>query len=68
MISGILTALLLAVFVGISLWAWSARSRVRFAEAEQLPLRDETLPPVPSPANAGRSGTGQCCGRAGDEP
>ena len=44
MISGIVTAILLASFVGIGAWAWSARQRERFEEAARLPLDDE-LPP-----------------------
>jgi cytochrome c oxidase cbb3-type subunit 4 len=41
MISGIVTAILLASFLGITAWAWSARQRARFDEASSLPLRDE---------------------------
>lgn len=40
MISGIVTALLLATFIGISVWAWSGRNRQRFHDAAQLPLQD----------------------------
>ena len=41
MISGVLTAVLLVAFLGIAAWAWSARTRARFDDAAQLPLRDE---------------------------
>lgn len=41
MISGIVTGVLLLAFLGITAWAWSARTQPRFREAEQLPLRDE---------------------------
>lgn len=41
MISGIVTGILLLAFLGITAWAWSARTQPRFREAEQLPLRDE---------------------------
>ena len=41
MISGIITAILLAAFIGISIWAYSSRQRERFAEAARLPLDDE---------------------------
>jgi cytochrome c oxidase cbb3-type subunit 4 len=41
MISGILAGVLLAAFLGIAAWAWSARAQPRFDDAAQLPLRDE---------------------------
>lgn len=44
MISGIVTALLLASFVGITVWAYSARNRARFEDASRLPLSDEPAP------------------------
>jgi cytochrome c oxidase cbb3-type subunit 4 len=51
MISGILAGVLLAAFLGIAAWAWSARAQPRFDDAAQLPLRDE-------PAEG-------CCGQRG---
>lgn len=44
MISGIVTALLLASFAGITVWAYSARNRTRFEDASRLPLSDEPAP------------------------
>jgi cytochrome c oxidase cbb3-type subunit 4 len=41
MISGIVTAILLASFLGITAWAWSSRQHARFDDASKLPLRDE---------------------------
>ncbi len=38
MVSGIVTAVLLVVFVGGWLWAWSPRRRADFEEAARLPL------------------------------
>ena len=52
MISGIITGVLLASFLGITVWAYSARQRERFDDAAQLPLRDE--PPAPPACCAGR--------------
>ena len=40
MIIGILTALLLAMYLGIVVWAYSSRRRSDFAAAAQLPLAD----------------------------
>ena len=40
MVSGIVTATLLVVFVGGWLWAWSPRRRGDFEEAARLPLDD----------------------------
>lgn len=45
MIGGIVTAILLVVFLAIAAWAWSARNRERFDAAARLPLADETTPP-----------------------
>lgn len=56
MISGIVTGILLASFLGIAAWAWSGRQRARFDEAAQLPLRDE--PPAAPHA---------CCGHCGGQ-
>jgi len=47
MISGIVTGILLASFIGIAAWAWSSRQRARFDDAARLPF-DE-------PAGAGRT-------------
>lgn len=35
------TVLLLIVFVGIVLWAWSGRQKRRFEQAARLPFADE---------------------------
>ncbi|MBS0516378.1 MAG: CcoQ/FixQ family Cbb3-type cytochrome c oxidase assembly chaperone [Proteobacteria bacterium] len=40
MITGIFTAVLLAMFLGIVAWAWSGRRRADFAAAAQLPFAD----------------------------
>lgn len=41
MVSGIVTATLLVVFVAGWAWAWSPRRRKEFDEAAMLPLNDE---------------------------
>jgi cytochrome c oxidase cbb3-type subunit 4 len=41
MVSGIVTALLLLVFLGAWAWAWSPRRRKDFEEAARLPLDDD---------------------------
>ncbi|MEQ1438758.1 cbb3-type cytochrome c oxidase subunit 3 [Fontimonas sp. SYSU GA230001] len=41
MSSGLITAVLLVAFLGITAWAWSSRNRERFRDAAQLPLNDE---------------------------
>jgi len=58
MISGIVTGVLLASFLGITVWAWSSRQRERFDDAAQLPLRDE--PPAP-PCCAGQKARPSDC-------
>ena len=47
MISGIVTAVLMILFLGVCVWAYSAKNRPRFEAAAQLPLNDE---PVAAPA------------------
>ena len=37
------TAVLFVIFIGIVIWAWSAKRKKRFDEAARLPLRDEDI-------------------------
>jgi cytochrome c oxidase cbb3-type subunit 4 len=39
--SGVVTAILLAVFLGGVAWAWSGRRRDEFERAARLPLEDD---------------------------
>lgn len=45
MLSGIMTGLLMLIFLGIVVWAYSGRRRRDFEQAARLPLDDE--PPQP---------------------
>lgn len=38
---GVITAVLLAAFVGVVVWAYSAKRRRAFDEAARLPLQDD---------------------------
>ena len=38
--NGIMTAILLVLFIGIWLWAWSSRNKQAFDELSKLPLED----------------------------
>lgn len=40
-LSGIVTTLLLIIFVGIAIWAYSSKRKKDFNEAARLPLEDE---------------------------
>ncbi|KAF1700435.1 cbb3-type cytochrome oxidase subunit 3 [Pseudoxanthomonas suwonensis] len=42
MISGIVTALLLVLFIGGWIWAWSPARRTEFEEAAHLPLEEDS--------------------------
>jgi cytochrome c oxidase cbb3-type subunit 4 len=42
-LSGVLTALLILIFIGIVVWAWSERSARTFEEAARLPLETDEL-------------------------
>ena len=46
------TVISFVIFMAIMMWAWSADSRTRFAEAEQLPFNEEAEEDVPQPAQA----------------
>jgi cytochrome c oxidase cbb3-type subunit 4 len=39
--SGVITAVLLVVFLGAAAWAWSGRRRGEFEQAARLPLEDD---------------------------
>ena len=49
MITGILTAILLVMYLGIVVWAYSGRRRSDFAAAAQLPLADGAVDNNPEP-------------------
>jgi cytochrome c oxidase cbb3-type subunit 4 len=41
---GIVTALLMASFIGVVIWSWSGARRARFEAAARLPLEEEHGP------------------------
>lgn len=41
MVSGLMTVVLFASFIGIFVWAWSDSRRERFADAARLPLIED---------------------------
>jgi cytochrome c oxidase cbb3-type subunit IV len=43
-LSGFMTAVLMLVFIGIVVWAWSNRRRAAFDAAAQLPLEEDPAP------------------------
>lgn len=47
MIMGIITALLIVLFLGIVAWAYSARRAIDFNDAANLPLRDDRSEAAP---------------------
>ena len=50
-LSGILTGVLIVLFIGIVVWAWSAARRPAFDAAARLPLEEDR------PAGGGREDT-----------
>jgi cytochrome c oxidase cbb3-type subunit 4 len=40
-VMGVITAVLLVVFIGVVVWAYSAKRRRAFDEAARLPLQDD---------------------------
>ncbi len=43
-LSGVMTAVLMLVFSGIVVWAWSGRRRQGFDAAARLPLEEDAAP------------------------
>lgn len=43
---GLLTAVLLLLFIGLLVWSFSRKRGRDFAEAERLPLEDDERPPA----------------------
>ena len=39
--SGVMTVVMLVVFVGIMVWAWSGKRRAAFDAAARVPLEDD---------------------------
>ena len=44
LVRGVITALSLAAFIGICVWAWSSRRKAAFDEAASLPFADDEPP------------------------
>ncbi len=40
-LSGLFTAFLIVLFIGLFRWAWSDAARARFSAAESLPLEED---------------------------
>ena len=40
---GVLTALALAAFIGVCIWAWSSKRKSGFDEAANLPFADDDI-------------------------
>jgi cytochrome c oxidase cbb3-type subunit 4 len=45
-IRGLLTALLLILFLGIVIWSFSRKRKGEFERAAKLPLEDDSKPPA----------------------
>lgn len=41
--SGVMTGILLVMFLGICLWSWSSRRKPAFDEMANLPLEDDEM-------------------------
>jgi cytochrome c oxidase cbb3-type subunit 4 len=40
-LSGVVTAILIVLFVGVCIWAYSSRRKARFDAAARMPLEDD---------------------------
>ena len=45
-VRGLITAVILVLFVGIWLWSWSRKRDADFEAASRLPLGDDSKPPA----------------------
>jgi cytochrome c oxidase cbb3-type subunit 4 len=52
-LSSIMTVVMLTVFIGIVLWAWSGRRREDFEAAARVPLEDDAEPAPQRQSKAG---------------
>ncbi|MDO1528463.1 cbb3-type cytochrome c oxidase subunit 3 [Fulvimonas sp. R45] len=50
-VAGVITTLLMLVFIGIWIWAWRRRHKPTFDYMARLPMQDEDLP-AGAPADA----------------
>ena len=41
-VNGVMTGILLVLFVGIWIWAWSGRNKQKFDEMSRLPLEGDS--------------------------
>ena len=46
LIHSVWTVLMFVLFIGIIVWAWSAKRKRRFDEAARLPLEDDDAAPA----------------------
>ena len=46
LLRGIFTVLMFVLFIGIWMWAWSARQKSTFDEAARMPLESDDVPPA----------------------
>jgi len=53
-IRGLLTAVLLLLFIGVAVWAFSRRRNDEFAEMARVPLDDDTAPVSRTESSKGR--------------
>ena len=45
-LSGVFTALLIVIFIGLFAWAWSGKRRAAFDASARLPLEEDTVQPA----------------------
>jgi cytochrome c oxidase cbb3-type subunit 4 len=46
LVQSIWTVVVMVLFVGIVIWAWSGKRKQRFDEAANIPFIDDELPPT----------------------
>ena len=56
-LSGVVTAVLIVLFVGVCIWAYSSRRRAQFDEAARMPLEEGDAPPRSSASRRGEHGS-----------
>ncbi len=45
LVRGLITAILLILFIGLWFWSWSKKRNTEYEAAAQLPLEDDSQPP-----------------------
>lgn len=50
-VRGVITLVLMGLFIALTLWAWSGRRKPLFDAMARMPIDDDAAPPVSTPGS-----------------